>query len=485
MPEEKRTPESPPAPETPDAPPPAAVSEEMDVAMQSLSGALRVSFLLLKIVMIVLIVCYVAFSSFYRIKANEVGLVLCFGEVTGKGEYRIKKPGAHFALPRPIGEVVRISTAPRSLQLNTFWRRVSESERDREVEKDRAKGAGAQDQVYGDAEDAYLMTGDYVELSRSDEGAEAILKQLAPNLVQARFSVHYTVDPVNAEEYFLCIGENRFDKEKQLVRACLESAILRAVARRTVWDVLRDRQALGTEVRQILQATLASVQSGITVNGVSMEEKAPPKTVAEAFNALSSAHQEYDSRIKGAEQYRNGKLTSVAGERAGPELYKTFEDLWEKETPLIIAQTGVGSKVKTLTAAERAKLQKEVAVLRLRVQALIRNPKTGQVRASGEVATILQRAGTYRDGVKNRVRGEARAVDEFLVQFRSDPEARRKMAALMEVLRVEAVATLLANACEKFYLSAKRAKSREIRLQISRDPEAMKLEGQGAVKQTR
>ena len=480
MPEEKRTPGTPPEPR--DAPPPAAVSEEMDAAMQSLAGALRVSFFLLKIVMVVLIVCYVAFSSFYRIRHNEVGLVLCFGKVMGKGADRIKGPGAHFALPRPIGEVVRVSTTQRTIQVNTFWRRISEGERDREVEKDRAKDALAKDRIYEDAEDAYLMTGDYVELSRPDESVADVLKQLAPNLVQARLTVQYTVNPVNAEAYFECIGENQAAKEKQLVRACLESAIVRAVARRRVWDVLRDRQALGAEVRRTLQATLNGIKSGITVNAVSLEEKAPPKSVAGAFNALNSAHQEHDSLIKAAEQYRDGKLTNVAGERTREDLRKTLDKLWNKETPLIIAETGKGGKGKELSPAERAKLEREVAALRKQVQELIRDPKTGQIRASGEVAAILQKAETYRDNVKNRIRGEARAVDEFFVQFRNAPEARRKMASLLDVLRIEAVTKLLASAREKFYLSEKRAKNREIRLQISRDPEAMRLEGRDKAK---
>ena len=74
------------------------VGDELDAAGKSLSEALRMSFIILKVIMIVLIVAFLA-SGFETVGSNEQALVLRFGKIRGLGEQRLLGPGPHWILP--------------------------------------------------------------------------------------------------------------------------------------------------------------------------------------------------------------------------------------------------------------------------------------------------------------------------------------------------------------------------------------------------
>ena len=85
----------------------AARIDELDPAGQSLTNALRHSFVILKIIMVLLVVLFL-FSGVFRVQPDEEALVLQFGRFRGEGEYRVLRPGLKFAFPEPISEVIRI-----------------------------------------------------------------------------------------------------------------------------------------------------------------------------------------------------------------------------------------------------------------------------------------------------------------------------------------------------------------------------------------
>ncbi|MBA7650453.1 hypothetical protein ES703_58259 [subsurface metagenome] len=71
---------------------------EFDAAGKSLSEALRISFIILKIIMIVLVIVFLA-SGFRTVGSDEQALVLRFGKIRGVGENRLLGPGAHWVFP--------------------------------------------------------------------------------------------------------------------------------------------------------------------------------------------------------------------------------------------------------------------------------------------------------------------------------------------------------------------------------------------------
>jgi hypothetical protein len=70
--------------------------EEFNAADKSLSEALRISFIILKVIIIVLLIAFLA-SGFKTVDSDEQALVLRFGKIRGVGEDRI------LGIPVPCG----------------------------------------------------------------------------------------------------------------------------------------------------------------------------------------------------------------------------------------------------------------------------------------------------------------------------------------------------------------------------------------------
>jgi modulator of FtsH protease HflK len=99
----------------------AAEPERLGTAEKSLSEALGLSFVILKVIMIALVVAFLV-SGFKTVGSNEQALRLVFGEIQGSGEERILDSDWHWVFPYPIGEIVRIPVKKQiKLVVNSFW----------------------------------------------------------------------------------------------------------------------------------------------------------------------------------------------------------------------------------------------------------------------------------------------------------------------------------------------------------------------------
>ena len=89
------------------------------------------------------------------------------------------------------------------------------------------------------------------------------------------------------------------------------------VGRRLAQDIFRDdRQGIATGVRDIIQATLDEYGAGLSVNAISIEDAAPPREVADAFDEVQRAEQDEDRFVEESNQYSNQKLGQARGEAA-------------------------------------------------------------------------------------------------------------------------------------------------------------------------
>jgi len=96
-----------------------------------------------------------------------------------------------------------------------------------------------------------------------------------------------------------------------------ESAMREVVGRRPAQDIFRDdRQGIATGVREIIQGTLDGYKTGLQVNAVSIEDAAPPREVADAFDEVQRAEQDEDKFVEQANQYSNQKLGQARGQAA-------------------------------------------------------------------------------------------------------------------------------------------------------------------------
>ena len=200
-----------------------------------------------------------AYQSIYTVQPDEVGVELRFG----KPKEELSRPGLHFHF-WPIERVEIAKTSERLVNI----------------------GNEGQNATSG-----LMLSGDQ-------------------NIVNVRFSVAYQVaDP---RQFLFNVAE-----PDAMVRQVSESAMREAVGRRPAQDIFRDdRQGIADSVRQILQDTLEQYQTGLAINAISIEDAAPPREVADAFDEVQRAEQDEDRFVEESNQYSNQKLGAARGEAA-------------------------------------------------------------------------------------------------------------------------------------------------------------------------
>ncbi|WP_315923771.1 FtsH protease activity modulator HflK [Mesorhizobium sp. SP-1A] len=201
-----------------------------------------------------------AFKAIYTVQPDEVAVELRFGQPKAQ----LSEPGLHFHW----WPIETVETAKISEQLVNI-------------------GSGARS---GDTS-GLMLSGDQ-------------------NIVNVQFSVAYQVsDP---KSYLFDVSD-----PDGMLRQVAESAMREAVGRRPAQDIFRDdRQGIATSVREIIQNTLDSYHAGLTVNAVSIEDAAPPREVADAFDEVQRAEQDEDRFVEEANQYSNQKLGQARGQAA-------------------------------------------------------------------------------------------------------------------------------------------------------------------------
>ncbi|MEO1066179.1 MAG: FtsH protease activity modulator HflK [Pseudomonadota bacterium] len=212
-------------------------------------------------VVIVLAAIFWLIQSFYQIQPNQLGVELVFG----KPKTEISSPGLHFHFwPIETVEVAQV-TENRITIGGTATR----------------SGAGQ----------GLMLSGDQ-------------------NIVEVAFAALWQVADPGA---FLF---NVADPE-EMVSKVAESAMREVVGRRPAQDIFRDdRAGISEEVRAITQTTLDTYGTGIQVNRVTIENVAPPREVADAFDEVQRAEQDEDRFVEEANRYSNQKLGAARGEAA-------------------------------------------------------------------------------------------------------------------------------------------------------------------------
>lgn len=197
-------------------------------------------------------------NSFYQVQADEQGIVLRFGKYA-----RTTGPGLHFIV-WPV-ETVETPKVLAENQMNF--------------------GLGTR----GGSPEGLMLAGDQ-------------------NIVDIKFTVLWKIaDP---EKYLFNVRE-----PERLVRVVAESA-MREIVGRTPAEQVRTQGRLEaqTAVRDLMQTTLDSYNSGILITGVQLEKADPPPPVIDAFEEVQRAEQNQNTFIREAEQYRNKLLGEAQGE---------------------------------------------------------------------------------------------------------------------------------------------------------------------------
>ncbi len=212
------------------------------------------------VIVILAIVAFLAIQSVYTVQPDERGVELRFG----KPKEEISMPGLHFHFwPLETVEIVKVTEQQQNI------------------------GAGGSAQSTA----GLMLSGDQ-------------------NIVNVQFSVLFTVTDPQAYLFNL-------ESPPSTLQQVAESAMREVVGRRPAQDIFRDdREGISTEVRAIIQGTMDNYGSGVSINAVPIEDAAPPRDVADAFEEVQRAEQDEDRFVEEANQYANQKLGQARGEAA-------------------------------------------------------------------------------------------------------------------------------------------------------------------------
>ena len=199
-------------------------------------------------------------ASFYTVKPEEQGVELFLGEYM-----RTTDDGPHFAWwPFVKAEVIPVTT-------------------------ERTENVG---------------------VSTSSRSESGLMLTTDENIVDIDFQVVWNInDP--AEFLF-----NLRDPQ-QTVRSVSESAMREIIARSELAPILnRDRGLIESNAYDLIQSTLDSYDSGITVVRVNLQKADPPREVIDSFREVQAAEQERDRLQRQADAYANRVLAGARGEAA-------------------------------------------------------------------------------------------------------------------------------------------------------------------------
>jgi len=277
-------------------------TEDLDAAGKSLSEALGISFIILKVIMAVLILAFLA-SGFKTVGSDEKALVLRFGKIRGVGENRVLKQGPYWIFPYPVDTMVKIPVEKKvDLTVRSFWYYQSPERMLSEPSIEKTRFLPELDPI----KDGYCIT-------RSEEQNETISGSDGSdyNIVHCKWQLTYQID--DPERFFTNIyvedvkpGDIYFDVITKsitpLLQNLFEDVIVTATVNYTIDDVMFKKVASLTEhIRGLLQEKFDTIESGIKVVQVQLTDKTWPRQVDVAFQASVSASQKSDQTIRKAD----------------------------------------------------------------------------------------------------------------------------------------------------------------------------------------
>jgi len=389
----------------------------LDPADRALAEALRLSFGILKLVMLALAVAY-AFSGLFSVGTNEVALRLRFGNYVGPVENRVLERGTYLAAPFPIEQVITIDTRPQSLALDReFWFRADAGGRGRTQAEIRRSRSGPLDPL----KDGSLLTGDL-------------------NIVHARWSVTYRVqDPV---AYLTNVGDPVLARE--LVSCAVQQGIVRTIARLPADDVLKDRVDRDAAAASA-QTRLDQMATGLVIDAVSLDAVAAPASVADSFDAVTTAESDRARRIVAADQERARILGETAGE----------------------ASDGLIRLIDRLESARGSGLDTEADSIARDIDLALDALEVDGRPIGGDVAARINAAKTHRARVVEDVRSDRETFEQLLPEYEQHPRL------VLSRLWAECRERIFSGDIETFYTAPS-----QLELLLNRDPEVQKARQQ-------
>ena len=378
-------------------------------------------------------------------------------------EDRVLGSGAHWILPYPIHEMVKIPAETKvSLDVDTFWYRetardiIGQGPKPRQyvprtldplvdgyclTRSEPGTSAAERSRFVFDVNDVDVEPrpgGMRLELSGSIVALGPVIQANVEqgsdyNIVHSKWQITYQIG--NVEQFFRNVyvpdvkpGQLYYDVMTEavapLLRSVLEDAVCDTTVHYSVDEAIRSKDQITIDVKARAQKKLEDLQSGIKVVSVYMTDVIWPRQVDNAFQDFLVASQKSREAISAARTYATTTLSRAAGPVA-QHLYAALHD---------------------------------PNVTQDRLEYL-------WSQSAGTARDEISEADKYRSLVVENARASAERLESLLPEYRKRPDL------VLRRLYLDAVEPVFADAEEVFIIQpTKGTKGTEIRVLVSRDP---------------
>ena len=349
--------------------------EAMDPANQSLTDALRLSYRVLQIVIVILLVLFLV-SGFRRIETSETGVQTLFGNIQGveEGDAELQPGLATSWLPYPAAEFI-VFRQNYALELNdAFWPNALLK-----------RHATYEDGAKTIDPHIAIMPG----LGDEFDGMVLLVDGIGHMQMQALFQVEDAVDFVE-----------RLHNERHaehVVRLALQRAAIQVTSEMTLDEMIEQSDVIASRIQMASQEMLDDLDVGIEIDRVQMTNLRPPVAIYNSMNQLGEARSEAEAMQSEARSERTKMLAAAAGESAQELL-----DLISRYEAALIEQGP--------DAAETQSLLRQVDDL------------VTSERMGGAVAETIARAEAYSDGIQSVFASYAERFESLYPQYRANPD---------------------------------------------------------------
>jgi membrane protease subunit HflK len=411
-------------------------TNESDAAGKSLSEALEISFAILKVIMIILVIAFLA-SGFKTVGTEEEALVLRFGKIremsNGK---RVLTSGLHWILPYPIDEIVKIPVARKdNLDINTFWYYLTQ----KEILAGKPDELSDPNKALDPLRDGYCLTRSEASIESGSAGDDDQGNDY--NIVHTQWQLTYHIK--NPEMFFTNVKipdvkpDDIYDDVikrgvEPLLQSMFEGVVVFNMVNYTVDEAITSRDRIPARVMESLQKKLDDIDSGIEIVSVQLTKSEVPRQVRQAFEATTKASQIESQAITQAKSNE----TKLLNETAGPVAMDLFNALHDDTV---------------------SKERKEYLWLQL----------------SGKTQENLAEARIYAAKVVKNAQASAQYLQSLLPEYRKRPDI------VINRLYYDMMEKILSNAEEKFTIqSSPNAKGSQLWINLNKDTSLKPLNNQ-------
>lgn len=242
-----------------------------DARSKALSDALHSSFAIVKVVMAALIVVFLG-SGLRVVEPQEKAVILRFGRPVGVGEDALLGPGAHWAFPYPIDEIVRIPIGQiQTVRTAVGWYASFPTGVPAVPEP-------ATTPSLNPNRDGYLLSGD-------------------ENIFHLKGTLRYRITEPGLQFQF------HFASSSNAVLDAFNNALIHTAARQKVDNILtKDVAGFREQVRARLDQLIVKNELGIQIDNIELET-IPPRQLKDAFDAVGETEFNSGKDINGAKSY--------------------------------------------------------------------------------------------------------------------------------------------------------------------------------------